>query len=727
MFSEHYPIALSDLASGYLAFEPPQATSVSDAAAKFLIVKQPGMAGGPWSAAETPYMVEPMDMLSSRQHEAVCFAGPARVGKTLSLLLGWMAHAVVCDPGDFLFLSMTQDKAREFSKTDLARAIDHSPAIRAMLSNASADRNTHDIMFRHGMWVRVAWPTVSNVSGSTYRYVAITDLDRIPNAENVDGEGPLFSLALKRTTTFLSRGMALVESSPGIELEDPEWRAATSHEAPPVTGVLGIYNRSDRRRWYWRCPDCRDHFEAAPGLGLFNLPDDRELSDVVRTSDLRAMARHYGRRIICPHCAVEIPYAEKIKLNAGGLWVPDNCVVTPEGKVVGPEPSAKIAGYWLGGVAAAYQSWESLILRYLQGLQDYALTGSEETLKATTNTDQAMPYMSRHLVEASKRAKPLEDRAGNEATRYVVPPQTRCVVGAVDVQGGSTSRFVVQIHAVGPHMEQWLVDRFEIKHSNREGMGQDKAPIDPATYAEDWDILTEKLLRSTWRTHDSEREIKMRLLVVDTGGEDGATANAYSWFRKVRQQEMADRVMLYKGANTPKAPIIKLSRVGKRGTRDKGDIPLYLCNPNLLSDSVDSGLRRATPGPGYLHFPKPRHPTLNPDGWLPQAFFDELKAEQRGKNGVWQQIRKRNETFDLCRMIRAGLLRLGLDKIRDWNKVPAWLAPLELNSMVISVEDRREMKENEATEAAPSEPPPVRIVKARPRRQRRSATSPYLT
>ncbi|MEN9317367.1 MAG: hypothetical protein RIS35_3760 [Pseudomonadota bacterium] len=725
MFDEHYALALSDLASAYLAFKPPQATSVADAAAKFLIVKQPGMAGGPWSATETPYMVEPMDMLASRRHEAVCFAGPARVGKTLSLLLGWMAHAVVCDPGDFLFLSMTQDKAREFSKTDLARAIDNSPAIKEMLSSSSADRNTHDIMFKHGMWVRVAWPTVSNVSGSTYRYVAITDLDRIPNAENVDGEGPLFSLALKRTTTFLSRGMALVESSPGIEWEDPNWRAATAHEAPPVTGVLGIYNRSDRRRWYWQCPDCNDHFEARPGLGLFNLPDDRELNEVVRTSDLRALARHYGRRIICPSCAVEIPYSHKMSLNAGGLWVPDNCIVTPQGEIVGPEPSAKIAGYWLGGVAAAYQSWESLVLRYLQGLQDYALTGSEETLKATTNTDQAMPYMSRHLVEASGRAKPLEDRPDDGLVRYVVPADTRCVVAAVDVQGGSTARFVVQIHAVGPHMEQWLVDRFEIRHSNREGMGQDKAPIDPATYAEDWDVLTERLLRSTWRTPEEGREIKLRLLVVDTGGEDGATANAYGWFRRVRSEDMADRVMLYKGANTPNAPILKLSRVGKRGAKDKGDVPLYLCNPNLLSDGVDAGLRRATPGPGYIHFPRPKHATQNPEGWLPQAFFDELKAEQRGKDGRWHQIRKRNESFDLCRMIRAGMLRLGLDKIRDWNAVPAWIAPLEMNSLVVTSEERREMKENEAVEQ-PVEPRPVRIVNPTGRRPRRSAVSPYL-
>ncbi len=185
--------------------------AVSEGIADTLVIQQPGSPKTSWSPAETPYMVEPADALASRRHEAVVFVGPARTGKTASLLLGWMAHTVVNDPGDMLFVQMSKDKAREFSKTDVDRAIRYSPKVQAMKSDRAVDSNTFDTMFRHGMWVRIAWPTVGNVSGSTYRYVAITDIDRIENAENVDGEGPLFDLAKKRTTTFLSRGMTLVE------------------------------------------------------------------------------------------------------------------------------------------------------------------------------------------------------------------------------------------------------------------------------------------------------------------------------------------------------------------------------------------------------------------------------------------------------------------------------------------------------------------------------------
>ena len=718
--SDHFSLALSDACSGYQALKPPNRVSVSQGAKENLVIKQTGAAGGSWDPTETPYMVGPMDALASRKHEAVVFVGPARTGKTAGLLLGWLTHNVVNDPGDMLMIQMTKDEARKFSKTDVDRALRNSPNVRAMQSTRAVDSNTFDTMFRHGMFLRIGWPTINTVSGSTYRYVAITDIDRMENADDVDGEGPLFDLAKKRTTTFLSRGMCLVESSPGYPQTDPAWKAATPHEGPPVGGIGTLYNRSDRHRWYWQCRDCFEHFEAAPGLGLFHLPSDDDLLQDIRMMDLSKIANQYAR-VICPHCGSIIDSKHKTEMNAGGLWLPDNVRITREKEIVGTPLDSKIRGYWMGGVAATYQPWVSLIYNHLEGLQDYALTGSEKKLKQAITTDQAWPYMERHLKEAKTRRGTPQERAEDTLVRYTVPPETRCLVGAVDVQGGVNARFVVQLHAVGPHMEQWLVDRFEIKLSKRPGMGGDFAPIDPSSVQEDWQVLTDRLLNATWKTPDENREIKLRMLTVDTGGLDGATANAYAWFRSVRKAGMAHRVTLYKGGSTPTAPIIRETMVGKRTGKDKGDIPLLLCNTNLLADMVAAGLRRETPGPGFYHWPRPKHPTMNPDGWLPESFFLELDAEVRDKNGTWRQIKKRNESLDCSRMIMAGMLRMGLDKIRDWNVVPAWLAPLDKNSEIVAREDRR------AAQADPAVIVPTEEVKVwRPqRRPRRSAVAQY--
>lgn len=678
---QHFAVAVGDINDSYQAFKPPSRVSVSQGAAKSFMVKKPGVAATLWSPDNTRYMVEPMDTLASRRHKAVVFVGPAQSGKTAGLGEGWVTHAVVNDPGDMLIVQMTEAKAREYSKQRIDRMLTASPDIRALLSSNARDDNTHDKTFRHGMWLRIGWPTASNLSSTSYRYVFLTDRDRMD--DDIDGEGDPFDLATARTRTFMSRGMVCVESSPGRPIVDASWTPATPHEGPPCGGIVATYNKSDRRRWYWKCPDCRHSFEAKPGLDLFHLPPERELLDMVRTADLSLLAQKYSRAV-CPHCGSLIEYRHRSHLNRGGRWLRDGLVWTPDDDIIGEGMTSDIAGFWLGGAAAAYQDWAAMVAKHLQGLRDYAMTGSETSLATAVNTDQGMPYLSRHLAEAQLNRKPPQERADESMERYICPDWTRCVTAAVDVQGGSNARFVVQVHASGPWMEQAVINRFEIKESMRPGMGTEFAPIDPANYPEDWDVLTEQLLRATYRTTDANREIRLRMLVVDSGGEAGATNNAYAWFRRVRKLGLQSRVRLYKGNAVKNAPAIKETMVGGRKTGEKGDIPLLLCNPNLISDAVDAGLKRQTPGPGYIHFPK----------WLPPAFYDELTAEQRDKNGVWKQIRKRNESFDLCRMIRVGLLSLGVDKIRDWNVVPDWLKPLEANSETITREQRQAIQTN---------------------------------
>jgi len=705
--------ALSDLATAYEAFRPPRRVAVSQGVAETLYVKQPGAKEGYWDASETPYMVEPMDVLSSRRHEAVVFAGPARGGKTLGLIVGWMAHAVCNDPGDMMIVQMTQDKAREFSKTDIDRAIRHSPKLKERMGR-SQDDNTHDKTFRNGMWLRIAWPTVSNLSGSTYRYVAGTDYDRWP--DNIDGEGSGFDLMLKRTTTFMSRGMALAESSPGRPIEDPNWKPASYHEAPPVKGILGIYNRSDMRRWYWKCPHCGTWFEAKPGMDLFCLPDEEKLLELVREGDINELVTKYNR-VVCPNSGCIITPSYKSKMNATGRWLSEGQRINEFDEVIGTARKSEIAGFWMGGVAATYQSWRSLISKYLLALRDYALTGAEDALQKTINTDQGMPYMSRLLAAAQRAAKDPRDRKNAGLQRYIVPDWTRFVTAQVDVQGGQNPHFAVQIHAHGPHNEQAIVDRYALKESMREGIGG-MAPLDPAIHPEDWDVLTEKVIKATYRTSTEGKNIRVKLTVIDTGGEhlakmkgqaraEGVTEKAYAWYRRLRRLGLHHRVRLTKGASAKDAPLIRESLVGARNPKEKGDVPLYTLNTNILKDTVSTGLKRTDPGPGYIHLP----------AWPPASFFDELEAEVRNADGTWTKIRKRNETLDLCMMAQAARLMLGADKI-NWQRPPEWARPLDDgNTEIVTREERAALRDEEDEEApvdasvtsqepaAPSPPP----------------------
>lgn len=712
MLNEHGRVAFADLCGAAIALKPPRRLSVSQGASESLLIKRPGDAATNWSAADTPYMVEPMDMLASRSHNAVCFVGPAQCGKTVSLGEGWLAAAVVNDPGDMLIVQMTEGKAREYSRQRIDRAIEHSPDLKALKS--SHTNNLHDKMFRHGMWLKIGWPTATNLSSTSYRYVFLTDYDRMP--EDVDGEGDAFSLGLKRTTTFLSRGMCAVESSPGFPVTDPHWRASTPHEAPPTAGVVGIYNTSDRRRWYWKCPDCRGWFEASPGLSLFRLPSEDELIEIVREADLLSIAKEYSR-VICPNCESPIPFKHRYALNAGGRWLQDGLMLTKDDDVIGEAHQSKIAGYWLGGVAAAYQSWESLISKYLQALRQYALTSDEKPLQTTTNTDQGMPYMSRALREAAAKNTDPNSRKDKSLLRYVVPDWARFLTASVDVQGGMGARFVVHVYAVGPHREKALIDRYNIDTSMREGVGSGKAPIDPARYVEDWDMITERVLRSTYRTSIENLEMRIRMTVVDMHGEDGVTDKAYDWWRKIAKLGLASRVTLARGVGRKEIvnmPLIRESYAGGRTPKEKGDIPFLNVNTNKVKDTAANGLRRQHPGPGFVHL----------GDWVNQALMDEIfSSEVRNADGTWTQTRKRNEGFDGLVHCEVACLRLGVDRI-NWSMAPDWAKPLAENSDRITKEQRREMQENEAVEP---DAPPVPLQPVRVSVQRRVSRSRYVS
>lgn len=632
----------------------------------------------------TPTVSRPVKCIQVSDASHLFLAGRAMIPthNTMGLLDGFMSYAITCDPGDSLIVQMTQEKAREYSKTRVDRIIRHSPEINALMSKTGHDDNTHDKMFRHGMWLKIGWPTVTQLSGSDYRYVMLTDYDRMP--DDIDGEGSAYGLALKRTQTFLSRGMCMVESSPGRPITDPNWHQTSLHEGPPCTGVVGIYNRSDRRRWYWPCPHCDEFFEARPGLDLFGLPEEKSLIEIVRETDLEDIAQQYGK-MICPHCGSLIDRYHKHKMNRKGRWVIDGQAIQANGVIEGDPMRSNIAGFWLGGVAAAYQSWHSLVLRYLQGLREYVLTGSELTLQNTVNTDQGLPYLSMLIASAARSKDGPEGRKDADLQRFIVPDEARFVIATVDVQGGQNSSFVVQVVAVGPHMETWPIDRYSILTSKREGVDGKDAPIDPAAYDEDWDMITEMVLKCTYRTTDGDREIRVKAVAVDTGGEDGVTDRAYKWYRRARLEGLHHNIMLVKGASTPNAPLIRESWVGaKRGgnATDKGDIPLYLLNSNQFKDAIAAALKRPVPGPTFIHMP----------AWLPKSFYDELRAEVRDERGRWIKVKKRNEAFDLLCYARALLVRLGADRPQFWENPPAWAYPLDSNPLVVTREERRRMQ-----------------------------------
>lgn len=641
----------------------PRRMPVAEAVEKFMRVPMGAGNSVPWDPLVAPYVIEPMNCLASREYDAVIFVGPARTGKTIGLIDGWVVYNVICDPADMLVIQMTEEKAREHSKKRLARTFRVSPEVACRLSPNRNDNNVYDRTFLAGNYLKIGWPSVNIMSSSDYKCVALTDYDRFP--EDIDGEGDAFSLASKRTTTFMSSGMTLVESSPGRDITDVKWRRSSPHEAPPATGILSLYNRGDRRRWYWPCPHCREYFQPCGDV----VAGFRDIADPVLASE--------AAYIECPHCAGKIAPDQKRELNGRGVWLRDGETIDADGNRAGEPRRSRIASFWMEGPAAAYQTLSQLVYKLLTAEQEYETTGSEETLKTVINTDWGQPYLPRAAMDQN-RSDELMARAENYGKR-LVPPQVRFLVAAVDVQGGKKRRFVVQIAGYGQHGERWLIDRYNIKTSLRCDENGEAQQIDPGGYPEDWDLLISDVLQKRYVLQAApDRTMPVMCMAVDSGGEDGVTDNAYKFWRRCRREGYGKRVYLFKGDSTARAKLITRTYPDNTARSDRkagarGDVPVYLLQTDRLKDGIHNNLRRETSGPGFIHFPD----------WIGEWFYDELTYEVRGPDGKWRKPgRGANEALDLFCYCHALAVLRGYERIKNWDDPPSWAKPQNLNESI---------------------------------------------
>lgn len=653
---------------------PPRRVRPTDAAAAILRTEK-----GPWRPDLVPYLSEPLDAIGGREYRGIVFVGPARTGKTMGLILGGIAYVVTCSPGDMLVVQMSQDAARDFSRMDLDRAIRHSPDLAARLSPRARDDNTFDKFFRSGIALKLGWPAVSQLSAKTLQYVFLTDYDRPENVDNVDGEGPMWDLAMKRTETYMSRGKTVAESSPGRDIDKPQWVPRSPHEAPPTRGILALYNTGTRARWVWPCQHCGEFFEAKPGLGCFALPEFDELVELVQHDDLMSLAERFAL-VACPHCGGTHQPQQRSAMNAGGKWLHDGQQIVG-GEVVGERRRAQIASYWLGGVAAAYQTWPSVLLKYLTAVLTYARTGDEGPMRTATNTDLAAPYLPRAVANRRSAEDLMTRREPWE--RGTAPEGVRFITAAVDVQA---HQFRANFIGWGVGLESWLLERIRIT-SSRRPEGERFAGVDPASYVEDWDVLIDGVIERGFAVAGTEVVLKPLVTLCDSGGREGVTVNAYEFWRRLRSRGLQRRFRLVKGGSNLNAPRIAESYPDARGRNTgagRGDVPVYMLNVNLIKDGVFGDLSRQVPGPGYVHVPD----------WIEDEYFAEITAEQRTAKG-WEResSHQANEDFDLHAYNRAACVALKAEAI-DWNKPPEWAAPFE--QRVKLAEIRQEQKQRVA-------------------------------
>lgn len=642
---------------------PPERLTVSQAAVEYRYVNQPGAYVGKWKNETTPYMVEPMDTFAARKYRGMIFVGPAQSGKTDALILNTAAYSIKVDPMDMMIVCPTMTAARDFSIRRIDRLHRHSEKIGKMLLPGADNDNKFDKSYSNGMLLSLSWPTPTELAGKPIGRVVLTDRDRMP--DDVDGDGEPFDLASKRTTTFGSYAMTVAESSPSREVTDYKWVAATPHQAPPCGGILGLYNRGDRRRWQWPCPSCNRYFE-----GLFT---QLEIDDEVKGTNLEKAATV---RMVCPHCSYRIHPDERDGMQEWGMWVKDGQGVDEKGRVHGDEPRTLIASFWLRGVAAAFTSWKTLMAMYLDAMDEYERTGSEEALKKFYNNDLGEPYYPKSMLDGVRLPEVLKARAEKLGER-VVPEGVRFLVAVCDVQ---KNMWVVSVFGILPGMpfDTVVVDRFEVVKSKRLDHDNERLWVKPHAYLEDWDLLIEEVIQKEYPLGDgSGRMMSIKYTACDSGGREGVTTMAYNFYRRLREENLHRRFILTKGEAKPNTPRTRIgypdaSRKDKlSGAR--GDVPVLFLNSNLLKDALNGRLDCLQPGRGMYRF----------SDWFSDKFFAELCSEVRTEKGWENPQNQRNEQWDLSYMcLGVCVSELIRAEHIDWDNPPGWAAEWDKNDLV---------------------------------------------
>lgn len=674
---------------------PPERLTVSQSAEKYRYLDNPGSFVGYWQNSKTPYLVEPMDTLTSTEYTGVIFVGPARTGKS-DMFFNWLYHTAITDPANMMIVHMTQNVARDWSLDDLQKNLffegntNRPTELGKQLLPGRANDNVFDKRFLSGMRLLVKHPTITELSGKTVPRVWVNDLDNM--VQDVGGKGTPYDLAKKRTQTYKSHGMTVGEGSPAHPISDPAWRQSSPHEAPPAEGIMSLYNRGDRRRWYWRCPDCGSPFEPTFDRIKYNdaakgSSDDMEVAE--------------SAHIVCTECGSIMLGDQQYDLNLGGKWIREGQLWLPDGTVTGKPRRSEIASFWLQGAAAAFTTWSELVLKYIRAEEEFERTGSESALYTTVTTDQGKPYTYRAQL-SERTSDELRERAenwGGTPENPVVPEGVRFLMAMIDVQAGAKPAFVVHVFGIGSAGDIWHVDMFKIRYSEARFV-EDGHPelIDPATYPEDWNCLHGKVIDRMYPLADgSGRMMKIKLVASDSGGaaairdqdrdpdkEGGSVSDsAYAFYREMRKEKRHLKFNLLKGSpsKTDTTPL-RLSK-GSNKAQMAGDIPLWLVNSNIVKDTTWNKLSR-TEMAGRVRFPF----------WAPNWLYDQLTAEIRTDKG-WQRItkHKKNEAFDLLAYCVAFLNHPDIRfQFIDWQKPPSWAEVWDRNTDVVTItEDGREI------------------------------------
>ena len=617
---------------------------------------------GLWENSKAPYLVEPMECLTSLRFLSVALVGPGQCGKT-EIPQNWLLHSVAQSPGDFLWFMQSDDTVEAFVKNRINKMIDSHEVLARSLGQRPVDDSLHYKRFMT-MSVEFLTATEKNLINKSAPRIVADEIDAY--ATGLGNVKPLLDV---RRQTFGIESMALFISHPdrarGLN-PDRDW----------TDGIMGVYADSDRRIWYCPCPHCGIWSSTAPIAERYmaiEYPTDASLDEIEKNATL-----------VCPVNDCIITESERMPMIRKGRWIGTGQEIELDGTVKGELVKRDTAGFWIVGTMSPFilGGVGAMARARVKAEREYDISGEEETVRQVMVKQWGFPFVPPKQL-GSVTANDLVLRSEVALKLRMVPKGVRFLTAAWDVQKGY---FDVLVRGWGERGESWIIDYFVVSGDTSADVGV-------------WEKMIDRVLKIAYPLEDMpEKMMPIRGVGFDSGGAPGVTRQAYdAWLRWARQGYVKRygvingrdvwSILPLKGSSGINAHRLTVNYPDTSGQKkrqaSKGSVPVGMFNPNLFKDDLGGQLQHSAPSQWYIHFPAALQ-SKEP----PHEFFEQLVSEHREPTGRWQKNNRhiRNEVIDLMVMTHAMAHLHGISQI-NWKNPPSWAGEWETNPFLIKTEN----------------------------------------
>ncbi len=298
---------------------------------------------GRFRSEHSPWVREPLEAIVDTKVRVVSIIAAVQAGKTTVSELA-LCYIVPNLPGPTLWLSATDDDAKDQSESRLQKLFDECEPVRKLFPKDRHKKRNHTIHFANGMplWILGAF-NKTNLQRRSIRWVFADETWQYPAGHMAEAEA--------RVTAFGWLGKCVFMSQGGEENDDTHRKFETT----------------DMREWTFACPECgkRQPFDWD------NIEWSKDARDTNGNWDFAAVRETASLR--CTACNHYFPDTDAMRriLNTSGQFVRTNPNAAPEN--VGFHWNALCAMSWgrlaelyLRAKAAMRQGDTSLLQQFYQ-------------------------------------------------------------------------------------------------------------------------------------------------------------------------------------------------------------------------------------------------------------------------------------------------------------------------------------------------------------------------